>query len=416
MNKETTHKINHLKYQIVQNLLETNYGAIDEHLFYTFVESISAAFLGVDTYFKEEYTPSDTRVEGYLSVFSNYCEVCKEVEKYVENAQHVQALIGILMPMLTSDTHESIKFVIEIQKDSIMKLNHSFLLKLLGDLSSYDENVYMIYMSMLSYFDDVPERRAPLIEYLPRLTSQNTHNDIMLSLSILQYQEELGFDGNRHAEILYKTCKEHKKDSDDMLFSLLERVFEKEHDICETIHLDYEPFLKYVWSLMYIAQVEDNHARRDLLFQILAILVDRYTVTVTESCLTKLILEKIYTSLKEPDETCDVRRKSIESIFFILKEHMNMYNYLATLVTLDDVSLFSEYLNTSILTKKINAFSGNDTEVDILTSQPIIHPCSIKNGDQTIALDRATIEHLILETGQNPFTREPLTFESLRKI
>jgi hypothetical protein len=317
------------------------------------------------------------------------------------------------MPMFTSDMHESIKFVIEIQLDSIMKLNHAFFLKLLNDLSSYDENVYMVYMSMLSYFEDVPERRDPLIAYLPRLASQNTHNDVMLSLSILQYQEELGFDGNKHAEILFKTCKEHKKDSDPTLFSLLEKIFEKEYDICKTIHLDYEPLLKYVWSLMYIAQVEDNHARSDLLFQTLAILVDRYTVTVTESCLTKLILEKVYTSLKEPDETCDVRRKSIDSVFTILKEHMSTYNYLATLVTLEDVSLFSDVLNTSILTKKIRAFSSEETDVDILTSQPIIRPSSIKNGDQTITLDRATIEHLILETGQNPFTREPLTFENL---
>jgi hypothetical protein len=147
------------------------------------------------------------------------------------------------------------------------------------------------------------------------------------------------------------------------------------------------------------------------LFQTLAILVDRFTVTVTESCLTKLILEKVYTSLKETDETCDVRRKSIDSIFTILKEHMSTYNYLATLVTLEDVSLFSDFLNISILTKKINAFSENEKDVDILTSQPIIRPFLIKNGDQTITLDRATIEHLILETGQNPFTREPLTFE-----
>lgn len=413
MNQETARKINYQKYQITQNLIETNYSSIDESLFYSFVEDVSRAFLDVETYFKNDYTPNELRTVNYLSVLSNYCEVCKEVEKYIDTASHIYTLIGALLPIINNDTHESVKFLLELQKDSMMKLNLLFFLQILDDLTTYDENVYMIYMCMLSHFEDMPSHREPLLDCLSRLTSQQTHSDVLLSLSILQYQENRAFDGNKHASILYKTCKDHKKDTDPSLFSLLTEVFEKELDISETIELERESLLKYVWSLLYICQVEENHSRTDLLFNIFSILVDRYTLAIHNSCLIKLILEKIYASLKEDEEMCDMRKTSVEHIFTILKDDMNMYNYLATIVSPDDIPLFS-YVNSDVLRSKITAFSKDDSEVDILTSQPILQPCSIKNGDQTITLDRSTVEHLILENGQNPFTREPLDFDSLK--
>jgi hypothetical protein len=404
MDKSSRDKLNLLKYTITQELIQDQFLRLDETLFEEFIHVSTTSFLSAIERIQTHGVDSQS-MTYFIESLSAYCEICSELDTFFKTSgitYMIYSLLTQITPLkkMQDTLSEHLRMILSITKDTVM--TH------MEKMTEYTDEIVHVYLFLLKNMEDKLSITHHIAKCLNFPISVQTKYD----LSIYQYLYNIkSFDYNVHANIYYECVQNAKKSQ--TYEHLIEHIkVEKLISNHTRVFFDKKGLMKYIWSIVTASSLieEMNEYRICLLSK----LIHTYSQTIQETFLVKYILNTLIDEFKSVEYCSDCTQVVITSLF----EHLNTYNYLATMISLEDIETWASFgVKEELLFKKIKYYTSlveEDSEyknTDILTSEYILHPYSIKNGDKEITLDRSTVEQIALESGQNPFTREPLTLD-----
>ena len=405
--------INAFKYEIVQNIVETNETYYPQDIIMEmenmFQDEINPFY---EAFFSEVINFESEEMGYYLSIMTNFFEISKEIKKVIKNISEIKVIIEAFG--LT--TFQNTEFDIFYQK--IKETHTPFIQRIL-------ENVN------IRYVDEITTLLYFIMKCEPNFPNLKDHIDKYLTDPIsveLKYQFSLFSQKNinQHLSIYYDLVQKYKNTKDtsilvDITVSFLDECLI--WNMSKSYDLTASNLKKYVWSLGFLyRQLKDDkfsktHIICEKVMDILEILCSKYEDVFTNSFLLRYVLHLSIDVMKS-EEHCDVLYESLHGILLRLLKAENGYEYLSTIITENDINLLEdfEFISIDRVKKLYKQFEKTEPPfTDILTNTFIITPCIIVNGEECLIMEKYIIQQTILESHQNPFTRAELTNEMLNE-